>query len=68
MSNQRRHRRRPRPAPTIPRPIVVEVVRASCAARGCTCDPDIELRHDDLGTQATIRHDSWCPANPETTT
>lgn len=34
----------------------------SSAARGCICEPDIETRHTDWGTERRVHHDDWCPA------
>jgi hypothetical protein len=54
-------RRRP---PSVPRSDVLAASRISSAIRGCTCRPDFEVSHDDLGPRCTIRHDDDCPAHP----
>lgn len=51
--------------PSVPRADVLDAARFSCRLRGCTCHPDFEVWHDDLGPRCSIRHDDWCPVlNP----
>jgi len=59
MSNQRRHRR------TLQRRTLEAVALASARGRGCTCRPDLHLRHDGGFTHLSVLHDDWCPANPD---
>jgi len=67
VSNQRAHRRRHRSArnrgPAIDRSTVELVASASARARGCTCSPDLRVRHLGPGImRATVAHDPGCPA------
>ena len=41
-----------------------QAVALSCAMRGCTCEPDIDIDidHHDGGANVRIAHDRGCPA------
>ncbi len=64
MSNARTFRRHAhRHAPAIDRSTVELVATASARARGCTCSPDLRVRHLGPGImRATVAHDPGCPA------
>jgi hypothetical protein len=37
--------------------------RAGAQSRGCTCQPDYRVWHDEHGiTYCTVAHDHWCAA------
>lgn len=55
-------RRRPL---AVPRPVTIDMARISSAIRGCRCEPDYELHHDEFGTLCRILHDRSCPAHPD---
>lgn len=58
MSGQRRRRG----GRHTPRAVAEGFAELSAEARGCTCDPHVELHHDAPGiTRVTIAHDPWCP-------
>lgn len=60
MSGQRRPRRG---RYTPPRAVAEGFAAMSSEARGCECDPHVELHHDGPGiTRVSILHDDWCPA------
>jgi hypothetical protein len=54
-----------RPPPSVPRSTLLAAARVSAAIRGCTCRPEYEVWHDDLGPRCTICHDDGCPAHPD---
>lgn len=63
MSNHA-HRRHHRPH-RLDRSVLEAIARASARGRGCTCRPELELRHVDGIARVSICHDEWCPAiNP----
>ncbi|MCO5307087.1 MAG: hypothetical protein M9906_14245 [Microthrixaceae bacterium] len=59
MSNQRRHRR------TLQRRTLEAVALASARDHGCTCTPDLQVRHLGDFTHLAVLHDTWCPAHPD---
>lgn len=59
MSNRTHRRRRTR---RVNRDDIGRGVAVALAARGCSCEPEVAVRHDDGIAHLTVLHDPSCPA------
>lgn len=59
--NRQQRRARQRDRRRVGRGEAVDLAVMSCAIRGCTCSPDITVRHEDGVPHVGIAHDDWCP-------
>jgi hypothetical protein len=40
--------------------VIEDIALAIARTRGCDCDPDFVLLHDDGFDVARVKHDNWC--------